>query len=609
MAVENSVGYIRKLCQTLQPYQLLRREVFSYDFGLFAAIMVLQRGVQLLFLLPLLQLPTSNGDVLVDLPNGPIQGVTQYTYSGMEYNSFYGVRYGRSPVEELRFQSPQPAEAWEGVFDATQEKGICFQVPGDFELETEDCLLLNLYTPVVDLQNNASAGLPVMFFIHGGGFVEGSGILSWGTGPQFFIEYGVVMVAINYRIGPFGYLSTGDEVIPGNVGSKDQILALQWVKENIRFFGGDPDKVTIFGQSAGAASISYLLLSPLAEGLFRAAILESGSALNPWAYQRDQVEITYQTAALLNAEFETNRNSSDLLRFLQSVPAKELDAASYSISQLLDNPGNLQISKGFYWTPVIEAQHEEAFLTQRQYEVFEFNGILRVPILIGFNAEESMFMLSGTFETTLKAYDENTRFLVPFDFHVEDQLMLTEIGEEIKEFYSPDGELEDNILGGLQYHSTQDFDKAVIKQAELAASFVPVYLYEFTYSGKMGNNPYKLEGSGAVRHGEEQNYIFNRWYSDEIPDNSDLSKFPEADAQVRSRFLTLFTNFAKQLNPTPGPEEVLQDIRWPRLQPDDWVYLEVGEDLTVHANVPKAAVYSFWQKIYNIYAQKRLDSY
>ncbi|KAH1022391.1 hypothetical protein HUJ04_011804 [Dendroctonus ponderosae] len=416
MALENSVGYIRKLSQTLQPYQLL--EVFSYDFGLFAAIMVLQRGVQLFFLLSaLLQLPASNGEVLVDLPNGRIQGLTQNTYSGVEYNSFYGVRYGRSPMEELRFQPPQPVEAWEDVFDATEKKGICFQVPGDFDLETEDCLFLNLYTPAV----NASAGLPVMFFIHGGGFVEGSGILSWGVGPQFFMEYGVIMVAINYRIGPFGYLSTGDEVIPGNVGSKDQILALQWVKENIRFFGGDPDKVT---------------------------------------------------------------------------------------------------------TPVIETQHEGAFLTQRQYEGFESGSFIRVPILIGFNAEESMFMLSSTFGTTLKAYDENSRFLVPFDFHVEEQQMLSEIGHEIKEFYSPDRELEDNTLGGLQYHSTQDFDKAVLKQAELAAAFVPVYLYEFTYSGPMGNNQYKLEGSGAVRHGEEQNYIFNRWYNDEIPDNSDLSKFP-----------------------------------------------------------------------------------
>lgn len=150
-----------------------------------------------------------------------------------------------------------------------------------------------------------------------------------------------------------GYMSTGDDVIPGNLGSKDQILALKWVQQNVRYFGGDPDKVTLFGQSAGAASISYLLLSPLAEGkfnyyysmekcivcsilgLFRGVILESGAALDPWAYQRDQVEITYQTAALIDSRFETNRNSTELLSFLQSVPAKDLDDASYTISKRL----------------------------------------------------------------------------------------------------------------------------------------------------------------------------------------------------------------------------------------------------------------------------------
>lgn len=149
-----------------------------------------------------------------------------------------------------------------------------------------------------------------------------------------------------------GYMSTGDDAIPGNLGSKDQILALKWVQQNVRYFGGDPEKVTLFGQSAGAASIAYLLLSPLAEGkiliqtfnlhvysiflgLFRGAILESGAALDPWAYQRDQVEITYQTAALIDSRFETNRNSTELLSFLQSVSAKDLDEASYTISNQL----------------------------------------------------------------------------------------------------------------------------------------------------------------------------------------------------------------------------------------------------------------------------------
>lgn len=548
------------------------------------------------------------GDIIVQTPDGQIKGLTQQTYTGLTYYEFLGVRYGQNPVNELRLQPPKRVDPWEGTFDATQEKGICYQVPKDYDLETEDCLLLNLYTPV-DVSKNASAKLPVMFFIHGGGFVEGTGILEWGVGPNWFLEYGVVFVAINYRVGPFGYMSTGDDVMPGNFGMKDQILALQWVQRNIASFGGDPEKVTIFGQSAGSASVSYLLLSPLAEGLFRAAIFESGSALSPWAYQRDQVEITYQTAALLNPDFNENRNSTQLLEFLQTVSGKEIDEASYNITKKLDNPGNMQISKGFYYTPVIEHEHETAFLTKLQYEAFENGNFIRVPCLVGFNAEESLFMLSRTLHRELKAYDNNTRLMVPFDMHITDDDTLKEVGDAIKKFYSPNKNLEDNKLAGIQFHSQQDFDKSVVKQAELQAPYVPVYLYEFTYSGKLGNNPKHLNGSGAVGHGEEQNYIFNRWLSAAIPDSQDFSKFPQTDVNVHYYFMTLFTNFAKELNPTPRQEDVLQNVTWPTVQKDNIQYLEIGQDLTVHNSPPKEEMWKFWNNLYDTYAKKPYDSW
>ncbi|XP_030749181.1 acetylcholinesterase-like isoform X2 [Sitophilus oryzae] len=437
---------------------------------------------------------SSQCDTVVETADGKIRGILQTTRNGVNYSSFLGVRYGQNPINELRFQPPKAVEPWDDIFDATEEKGYCYQVPFDSDLETEDCLLLNLYTPV-DLASNASAGLPVMFFIHGGGFVEGAGILEVGVGPQFFMEYGVIMIAINYRLGPFGFLSTGDSIIPGNAGMKDQLLALQWVQRNIKYFGGDPEKVTIFGQSAGAASVSYLLLSPLSEGLFRAAILESGSALSPWAYQRDQVEISYRTAGILNSDFNTNnRNSTQLLEYLQSVTGKEIDGASKNLTKKI-------------------------------------------------------------------------------------------------------------------YHSNQDFDKSVIKQAELQASYVPVYFYEFTYSGKMGNNQKHLNGSGAVRHGEEQNYIFNRWYSEDIPDNTDLSKFSEQDINVHYRFMTFFTNFAKYLNPTPQDDETLQYIKWPTVEAENFQYLEIGTNLTIKNGFPKSEMYLFWQDLYAAHGVKPYDTY
>ncbi|KAL1491572.1 hypothetical protein ABEB36_012147 [Hypothenemus hampei] len=405
-------------------------------------------------------------------------------------------------------------------------------------------------------------------------------------------------------------MSTGDDVMPGNIGLKDQILALQWIQKNIKYFGGDPEKVTIFGQSAGGASVSYLLLSPLAQGLFRAAIQESGSAINPWAYQRDQVEITYQTAALLNPEFETNRNSTELLKFLQSVPAKDLDHASYNLTRKYEeSAGNIQLSKGFYYTPVIEHEHTNALLTKQQYVAYENGNFTKVPVLIGFNAEESLFMLGRTLHRTLKAYDENPNFLVPFDMHVKNLTTLIEIGGKIKKFYSPDKNLEDNKLAGIQYHSTQDFDRAVIKQAELQAPYTPVYFYYFTYSGILGNNPKSLNGSGAVGHGEEMNYIFNKWLSVDLPDNSDFSKFPEEDVLVHYRFMSIFTNFAKELNPTPRKEDVLQNITWPVVEKGKFHYVEIGKDLTVHDSIPKSEVYNFWNELYDTYAEKPYDTF
>ncbi|XP_066156575.1 esterase E4-like [Euwallacea fornicatus] len=549
------------------------------------------------------------GEALVILPDGKIQGKTEYTRIGQSYNSFYGVRYGKNPTNELRLQEPQPVDPWEDVFDATVEKGICYQTSSDNDMETENCLLLNVFTPVTDLKENAAVGLPVMFYIHGGGFIDGTGISEWGVGPHYFMEYGVILVAINYRLGPFGYLSTGDDVIPGNFGMKDQILALKWVQKNIEYFGGDPKKVTIFGQSAGAASVSYLLLSPLAEGLFRAAILESGSALDPWAYQRDQVEITYKIAALLNSDFETNRNSTELLKFLQSVSGKALDEASNELSQQLNTPDNFQLSKGFYYAPVIEQEGKGAFLTLLQYGGFETGQFIKVPVMIGLTAEESLFMIDSVIPDLANVYDKNPSLMVPLDIHVKDKEVIQEIGQKIKHFYSANENLTDNFLAVTQYHSNQDFDKGVLKQAELQSNYVPVYFYEFTYSGKMGNDMYKLNGSGAVVHGEEQNYIFNRWYSTEIPDNTDFRKFPEADVLVHYRFMSLFTNFAKELNPTPRNEDILQNVTWPMVEPGKFQYLEIGKDLIEHETVPKAEMYKFWNELYDTYAKKPYDTF
>lgn len=140
-----------------------------------------------------------------------------------------------------------------------------------------------------------------MFWIHGGGFQFGSGN-SFLYGPDYLIDEGVVLVTINYRLGALGFLSADVPEAPGNAGLKDQVLALKWVKDNIKEFGGNPDKVTIFGQSAGAASVHYLMLSPMAKGLFHGAIAQSGVALNPWAFTENTKNRAFKLGSVLGLE-------------------------------------------------------------------------------------------------------------------------------------------------------------------------------------------------------------------------------------------------------------------------------------------------------------------
>ena len=177
---------------------------------------------------------------------------------------FRGVPYAAAPVGELRFSPPQPVPAWQGVRDATQDGPIAPQgrsrlahVMGDFERpQSEDCLTLNIWTPAAD-----SAKRPVLVWIHGGAFASGAGSLPWYSGERFAANGDVVVVSINYRLGALGFLCLPG-VSDGNLGLLDQVAALRFVRDNIAAFGGDPDNVTVVGQSAGAASIAILMTMP-----------------------------------------------------------------------------------------------------------------------------------------------------------------------------------------------------------------------------------------------------------------------------------------------------------------------------------------------------------
>jgi para-nitrobenzyl esterase len=234
--------------------------------------------------------------------------------------SFKGIPYAAPPVGELRWKAPQPIVSWQGVRACNAFGPDCPQAPYTQNSlyysaprpQSEDCLYLNVWTAA-----NANAKRPVLVWIHGGALTRGSGATPTYDGTNF-AKQGVVLVTINYRLGPLGYLahpeltSESPQHASGNYGVLDQIAALKWVQKNIAAFGGDPNNVTIFGESAGSWSVNVLVAAPLAKGLFQRAIGESGSTFGP---------LPKLTAAEQGGVAFAKAAGADSLQALRAVPA------------------------------------------------------------------------------------------------------------------------------------------------------------------------------------------------------------------------------------------------------------------------------------------------
>ncbi|XP_071526965.1 carboxylic ester hydrolase-like [Panulirus ornatus] len=263
--------------------------------------------------------------LLVHTAQGTVRGIKEYSEKGNPFFSYYSIPYAKPPVGELRLQDPVEADPWEGIWNGTSQPEPCFQISlvklkmGTMTDEdvfgSEDCLYLNVFTPMASVEGR----LPVMVFLHGGGSFWGSARL---YPPYTLLNQRVVLVVPQYRLGTVGFLSTEDSIMPGNLGVKDQSLALRWVQRNIHVFGGDPDRVTLFGESAGASNTHLHVLSPKSAGLFSRAILQSGTALCPFAVTEGHRKMAIDWAQRLGCP--DTSDSRQILSCLQRVDIRKL---------------------------------------------------------------------------------------------------------------------------------------------------------------------------------------------------------------------------------------------------------------------------------------------
>lgn len=530
-----------------------------------------------------------NSTVEVTTKLGTLQGLTQVIPNAHgsinAIHKFLGIPYAAPPTGDLRFAPPQPHKGWklDGVYKATRFRSICMQRiihynisirqawKGFSETEeniSEDCLYLNIYTPAENAskqQNKSQHLYPVLAYIHGGGFFAGTPIRAVSPGEYLPLR-GIILVSIQYRLGAFGFFSTGDSTAPGNYGMLDQVEALKWIKEHIKSFGGDPSKVTLFGESAGGSSVNLHLLSSLSKGLFHRLISESGTDLSPFAFHGESgvTSSSLELAENLNC---AATNQQNMIECLRSKTALQILAATSSNSI-------------FY--PVVDKH----FLPDSPINLRKAGKFQRVPIIAGFVSNEGSFLLLGN---SVSKYNKTIfrrlieEHMINSMGHTADRAPLLVDAVEFQYTRWPrennSTKIRQSIIDALtDYYVVAPTYASLMFQSQ----YSPTWLYEFRH--RSVHSP-KQDWEG-VGHGDITAYVFG------VPLLEGTSPHPytATDRNISDFMVTVYTNFVKFGDTTPEP---VDGIKWRNFQPNDQEYLRIETTPQMSKDF-KALKVAFW---------------
>ncbi|KAJ8734935.1 hypothetical protein PYW08_014185 [Mythimna loreyi] len=513
----------------------------------------------------------------INTPQGPVRG---RKYPGKELFAFYNIPYATAPTGVHKFKAPLPPPQWKEPYDAVEMAFVCpqnSQVLKEFlpnkVLMNENCLTANVFVPKTDKEK-----LSVVVYIHGGGFMIGYGNRNKAT--QLMIKRDFIMVTFNYRLGVHGFLCLGTEDVPGNAGMKDQVAALQWVKNNIASFGGNPKDVTLAGSSSGAASVELLMLSNLTDGLFHRVIPESGGSLAAYAVQRDPLEIARYHARKLN--FTNYHSLYDLEEFYKTKPLKLLNSITH-----FDRTDST-----FLFSPCVETEISAghvAFLSESPLKILEKGKYKKLPMLYGFTRMEGMLRIDYFNIWKHKMYERFSDFL-PADLKFYSEEEKREVARAIKNFYfrsRPVG--DDNVLGYVDFFTDVMVAYPILRAVQLhaKAGHKHIYLYEYAYPSEDFVPHTNLRSTDHCA--QSKAWLDNYNGKSEVYENRNYQ-------YIRKLVREIWHNFMKTGKPV-RPGSLMP--AWPPAGPDRSPHMLIGPNMELLGPLLEKMT-KFWDQIYKL---------
>ncbi|XP_072014791.1 acetylcholinesterase-like [Amphiura filiformis] len=513
--------------------------------------------VQLLYFALLIVAAYAQSNPVETITTGRIKGKRITVNGSTEVDAFLGIPFAEPISGERRFKHPVAKASWNGVFNAREYGHGCWQLkdtrfPGFAGTEkwiptvsfSDDCLNLNVWVPYPRPQNGA-----VLVWIHGGGYYAGVSSLAMYDGKYLAALEQMIIVSMNYRVGAFGFLATGDSSAPGNQGLYDQAMALQWVQDNI----------------AGGASVAFHLLSPVSRSLFQRAIIESAGITSRWAYITkeaglERAKLIAQNLGCLEDENGEEQDISDMIQCMQDVDANELLAAS---------PGLLVSFFEPFYTPV----YDGIFLPDDPTDAQDQGSFKQCELLIGSNANEGNLFL----DYRVPGFSRDDESLIDYDSYIAaleyifprlNSFGLNAIAFQYRPWKTPNNQslLRDAV--GLAAGDngftcpTVELVKAYAKEGN------QVYYYQF--EERASNNPYP-EWMGVL-HGDEIPYVFG------LPLDSSFG-YSSREGELSRKLMSFWANFARTGNPNSDTTDPADPLYWPQYDVETQKFLVLDESL------------------------------